>query len=58
MIFPEAQVFDGREGTAMRLKDLLERGGLLTTHGPGTIEFQSSAGPQAVELMKHLIETL
>lgn len=57
-MFPDAQLFDGREGTALRLKDLLEKGGLLTKKGPGTIEYQSSAGPEAVALMKRLMEAL
>ena len=57
-LFPEARLFDGREGTAMRLKDLLEKSGLLTRHGPGSVEFTSSAGPKAVALMKQLMETL
>ena len=57
-LFPDAQLFDGREGTALRLKDLLEKGDLLTTHGPGSVEYQSSAGTQAVALMKQLMETL
>ena len=57
-LFPDARLFDGREGTALRLKDLLEKGGLLSDAGPGSVEYQSSAGPEAVELMKRLMNSL
>ena len=58
-MFPRAQLFDGLEGTVMRLKDLLEKGGLRSTAGrPGTVEYRNSAGPRAVALMKRLMAEL
>ena len=57
-LFPQAQLFDGREGTVLRLKDLLEKNGLLSDDGPGSVEYQSSAGPEAVELMQRLMREL
>ncbi len=56
-LFPEADLFDGLTGTAMRLKSLLERDGLLS-NGPAGVEFQSSGGARAVELMKKLMAEL
>lgn len=53
--FPEAQIFDGMDGTAQQLKRRLEQEGLLTERtAPGEIEFQSSGGPESIELMKRL----
>ena len=57
-LFPEAQLFDGREGTAQRLKYLLEQNGLLSDGAPGTVEYQSSGGPEAIALMRSLMEKL
>lgn len=57
-MFPKARLFDGREGTALRLKDLLERRGLRSDDSPGSVEYQSSAGKEAVALMKRLMESL
>lgn len=57
-IFPEAKIFDGREGTAMRLKSLLEQNHLLSDETPGTIEYYSSGGSGYVELMERLMQTL
>ncbi len=57
-MFPAARLFDGREGTAMRLKDLLERGHLLTGDTRGSVEYQSSAGAASVDLMKRLMAQL
>ncbi len=57
-LFPEADLFDGLTGTAMRLKSLLERDGLLTNGTAGSVEFQSSGGAAAVELMKKLMDEL
>lgn len=57
-LFPEAEIFDGREGTVLRLKDLLTRGGLLSDDGPGSVELQSSAGPEALERMRALMDSL
>jgi len=57
-LFPEADIFDGRYGTAMRLKSLLDQYGLRSGDGPGSVEYQSSAGPGAVALMKRLMDEL
>ena len=57
-LFPEAQLFDGREGTAQRLKYLLEQNGLLSDGALGTVEYQSSGGPEAIALMRSLMEKL
>ena len=37
-IFPDARLFDGRDGTVLRLKDQLEKFGLRSDDAPGTIE--------------------
>ena len=57
-LFPRAQLFDGLEGTALRLKSLLDAGGLRSDDGPGSVEYQSSGGPEAVALMKRLMDSL
>jgi len=57
-LFPQALLFDGREGTVMRLKSLLDSAGLRSDDGPGSVEYQSSAGPGAVALMRRLMEEL
>ena len=53
--FPLARLFDGRDGTAMRLKSQLEAYGLTSDASPGTVEYQSSGGEQTIELMKRLM---
>ena len=57
-VFPGARIFDGRDGTAMRLKSLLDAGGLRSDEAPGTIEYQSSGGAGTIELMKRLMASL
>ncbi|MBQ3424294.1 MAG: glutamate racemase [Clostridia bacterium] len=57
-LFPEAKLFDGREGTVLRLKDLLEKNGLRSRGERGSIEFCSSAGEETVALMKMLMSDL
>ena len=57
-VFPNAQLFDGSEGTARRLQSQLEKYGLLTDSTQGSIEFQTSAGPETLELMKRLMAWL
>ena len=54
-LFPQAKLFDGREGTAMRLKYLLDTGGLRSDAKPGDVEYQSSAGKASIALMKRLM---
>lgn len=55
-LFPEAKLFDGREGTVQRLKSQLEKYGLCSDDTPGTVEYQTSAGPETVEMMKRLMD--
>ena len=57
-LFPRAGIFDGLNGTAMRLKYLLDQNGLRSDDGPGSVEYQSSAGPGAVALMQRMMEAL
>ena len=38
-IMPKALLFDGNEGTARRLQDVLRTEGLLNPSGPGSVEF-------------------
>ena len=57
-MFPQAQLFDGREGTALRLKSLLEQNGLRSDDAPGSVEYQSSGGEEAVALMRRLMAEL
>ena len=57
-LFPGAQLFDGLEGTANRLKSLLEAHGLRSDDRPGSVEYLSSGGEASVELMKRLMEAL
>ncbi len=53
--FPGVPIFDGMDGTAQQLKRRLAEEGLLTKRTtPGEIEFQSSGGPEYIELMKRL----
>lgn len=55
-VFPEAQLFDGREGTALRLKSQLEKYGLLSDDNPGGVDFQTSGGPETIVLMKQMMD--
>lgn len=57
-LFPQARLFDGREGTAMRLKSLLDERGLRSDDTPGSVEYRSSAGSRATALMRQLMEEL
>ncbi len=57
-LFPGAQLFDGLEGTAQRLKYLLDERGLRSDDSPGSVEYQSSGGEACVALMKSLMESL
>ncbi len=54
--FPQASLFDGRDGTVQRLKSQLEKYGLRTRGTCGTIEYQSSAGESAVQRMQRFME--
>ena len=57
-LFPDAQLFDGREGTVQRLKSQLEKFGLRSDDTPGSVEYLTSAGPETIELMKQLMAWL
>ena len=57
-LFPDAQFFDGREGTVLRLQDLLRRGGLCSDDAPGSIEYQTSGGPETLDRMRSLMRSL
>lgn len=54
-LFPDAKLFDGRDGTVQRLKSQLEKYGLRSDDTPGTVEYQTSAGPETIETMKRLM---
>ena len=57
-LFPDAQIFDGLEGTAQRLKYLLDERGLRSTGTAGSVEYQSSGGEKSIRLMKALMAEL
>ncbi len=57
-LFPDALLFDGLEGTAQRLKFLLDERGLRSDDSPGSVEYMSSGGDGAVALMKKLMESM
>ena len=55
--FPEAEIFDGLDGTARQLKRRLEDANLLSDRAePGQIDFQSSGSAADIALMKRLFE--
>ena len=54
-IFPEAELFDGRTGTCMRLKHLLEAGGLRSKGTEGSVEFLTSGDASTIALMRRLM---
>ena len=54
-LMPRSELFDGSLGTAQRLKYLLEQGGLRSDDAPGSVEYQTSGGPEYIELMKRLM---
>ena len=45
-VMPGALLFDGNEGTARRLKDVLGAEGLLNREGPGSVEFITTGDPE------------
>ena len=57
-LFPRAQLFDGLEGTANRLKYLLDERGLRSNGASGSVEYVSSGGEKSVDLMKRLMASL
>lgn len=57
-LFPRVEIFDGRFGTAMQLRNLLMRNDLLSNNLSGNIEFQTSGTPQTLRLMHRLYNSL
>lgn len=57
-LFPQADIFDGRLGTATQLKNLLTRNNLLSDDTPGTIEYQTSGDASTIRLMRSLMGSL
>ena len=54
-MFPEAELFDGRTGTCMRLKHLLEACGLRSKGTEGSVEFLTSGDASTIALMRRLM---
>ena len=53
--FPDAQIFDGLDGTARQLRRRLEDAGLLTKQSaPGQVSFETSGGTDKLKLMQEL----
>ena len=57
-LFPHSDIYDGRFGTAMQLRHLLEQNNLLSDDAPGTIEYQTSGDASTIALMKRLMHSL
>lgn len=57
-LFPSADLFDGRMGTVMQLKHLLEINGLCSDQQRGTIEYQTSGDASTLALMQQLMHSL
>lgn len=56
--FPEAHIFDGREGTVRQLGRLLMQKNLLSRQtSSGTVRFETSGGEETLSLMKRLFQT-
>ena len=56
--FPEAQIFDGREGTVRQLKRRLQETGCLSSQTcPGSVEIQTSGSDATLALMHRLFHT-
>lgn len=55
---PGVEIYDGRRGTVLRLKSLLESNGLLSCAETGTVEFQTSGDDAVLPMMRHLLRTL
>ena len=56
--FPEAQIFDGREGTVRQLERRLQETGCLSRQtGAGTIEITTSGNDATLQLMHRLFHT-
>ncbi len=55
---PGARLYDGNEGTARRLKDVLGAEGLEAPPGPGSVEFQTSGEPEKYLPIFHMLYNL
>ena len=56
--FPDAQIFDGREGTVRQLRNRLEECGLLTKRAtPGEVRLETSGNEETLVLMDRLLHT-
>jgi len=56
--FPDAQIFDGREGTVRQLHNRLEETSLLTTRTtPGEVRLETSGSEETLALMERLLHT-
>ena len=54
-LLPNVPLVDGNDGTARRLTDLLEKGGLLREDGEGGVRFMTSGDPAVyIPLMEKL----
>jgi glutamate racemase len=54
---PGALLFDGNEGTARRLQDVLGAEGLLNAEGPGSVEFITTGDPDVfMPIIRMLLE--
>ena len=56
--FPNAGIFDGRSGTALQLKRRLEARDALSRGSRGSIELNTSGGPETLRLMERLMASL
>jgi len=55
---PGALLFDGNEGTARRLQDVLSAEGLLNPRGPGSVEFLTTGDPEKFLPIFHMLYEL
>ena len=54
-LLPDVPLVDGNDGTARRLTDLLDKGGLIRAEGEGGVEFMTSGDPSVyIPLMQKL----
>lgn len=54
-LMPDTPIFDGLEGTATRLKSLLDLHALRSDDSPGSVEFQTSGTAETLALMKRMM---
>lgn len=57
-LFPKVDIYDGRFGTAMQLRHLLELHNLFSDDTPGSIEYQTSGDISTLQLMRQLMASL